>query len=124
VPSDEPTARPLPLHRTSAVARDARQGALIPAYLLVVPAHLSLDSPAPVRDSEAALPLLELIEQQASEAGVRVDARIERGRTYREALERLVERERFDVVMPGDGFADSDLEWLAARELRPSAVAT
>jgi nucleotide-binding universal stress UspA family protein len=93
----------------------SRNAMLVPAYLLLVPEHLSMGSPAPVRDAEAALPVLELIEQLASRAGVEVDARIARGRSYREALETLLETERFDAVVPGDGVATAP---------RPSAAAT
>ena len=39
------------------------------------------------------MPMLEAIEQRAAAQGVAVDARIERGRSYRHALERLLERE-------------------------------
>jgi nucleotide-binding universal stress UspA family protein len=92
----------------------SRQATLVPAYLLLVPEHLSLESPAPARDAEAALPLLELIEQVASRAGIAVDARIARGRTYGEALTGLLETERFDAVVPGDGLPKAP---------RPSAAA-
>ena len=45
--------------------------------------------------------MLEAIEQRASAQGVPVDARIERGRSYRHALARLLEQESFDrVVVP------------------------
>ena len=45
--------------------------------------------------------MLEAIEQRATAQGVAVDARIERGRSYRHALERLLEHETFDrVVVP------------------------
>jgi hypothetical protein len=100
-----------------AALRQARseRATLVPAYLLLVPEHLSMEAPAPVRDAEVALPLLELIEQLASRAGVEVDARIARGRTYRDALEALLEAERFDAVVPGDGVATAP---------RPSAAAT
>ena len=47
------------------------------------------------------MPMLEAIEQRAAAQGVPVDARIERGRSYRHALARLLERESFDrVVVP------------------------
>jgi hypothetical protein len=122
------------------------QGAiLVPAYLVVVPHHLSLESPAPVRQCEAALPVLELIEQRASRAGVAVDSRIERGRSHRHALATLIEHERYDtLVVPAgtstsDGFDPADVAWLlenapgevlvlrpseAVRAPRPSAAAT
>jgi hypothetical protein len=49
---------------------------------------------------------------------VAVDSRIERGRSYRHALERLLGRESFDrVVVPATaqgaaGFSGDDLVWL------------
>ena len=42
---------------------------LVPAYLATIPHHLSMDSPAPLRESEAAVPLLELIEQRVTRRG-------------------------------------------------------
>jgi Universal stress protein family len=91
---------------------------MVPAYLVVIPHHLSLESPAPVRESEAALPVLELIDQRASRAGVPVDSRIERGRSHRHALATLIEHERYDtLVVPArtstsDGFDAADVAWL------------
>jgi hypothetical protein len=67
------------------------------------------------------MPMLEAIEQRAAGQGVAVDSRIERGRSYRHALERLLERESFDrVVVPatvdsGSGFSGEDLVWLLER---------
>jgi hypothetical protein len=64
------------------------------------------------------MPMLEAIEQRATAQGVAVDARIERGRSYRHALERLLEHETFDrVVVPANatgatGFSGDDLVWL------------
>ncbi len=43
--------------------------------------------------------MLEAIEQRAGAQGVPVDARIERGRSYRHALARLLEHETFDRVV-------------------------
>jgi hypothetical protein len=105
------------LDATLRLAR-AQDATLVPAYLVVVPHHLSLESPAPVRESEAALPVLELIDQRASREKVPVDSRIERGRTHRHALSALVEHERFDtIVVPArtstsDGFEPADVAWL------------
>ena len=76
------------LDATLRLAR-SQDATLVPAYLVIVPQHLSLESPAPVRECEAALPVLELIDQRASRAGVPVDSRIERGRTHRHALASL-----------------------------------
>ena len=74
------------LEATLRLAR-AREATLMPAYLAIVPHHLSLEAAVPVREAEAAVPLLELIEQRATAAGVAVDARIERGRSPRHALD-------------------------------------
>ena len=113
----------------------AQDAILVPAYLATIPHHLSLDSPAPVRESEAALPLLELIEQLATRAGVPVDSRIERGRTPRHALTSIIEEERYDIlVVPAktrasDGFEPADIAWLLEHApgevlvLRPEPVA-
>jgi Universal stress protein family len=96
----------------------AQDATLIPAYLAVVPHHLSLDSPVPERESELAMPLLELIEQRATVEGVPVDSRIERGRTARHALGALLETERFDTLVvtakagTGPGFEPADVSWL------------
>jgi nucleotide-binding universal stress UspA family protein len=105
------------LEATLRLAR-AQDATLVPAYLVVVPHYLSLESAAPVRETEAALPVLELIEQRATRAGVPVDSRIERGRSHRHALSALVEHERFDtIVVPArtstsDGFEPADVAWL------------
>jgi nucleotide-binding universal stress UspA family protein len=123
------------LDATLRLAR-AQDATLVPAYLVVVPQHLSLESPAPVKESEAAMPVLELIEQRASRAGVPVDSRIERGRTHRHALSALLEHERFDtLVVPArtsssDGFESADVAWLLENApgevlvLRPGEAAT
>jgi Universal stress protein family len=105
------------LDSTLRLAR-AQDAVLVPAYLATIPHHLSLDSPAPLREAEAALPLLELIEQRATREGVAVDSRIERGRTPRHALTTLLENEGYDtLVVPAktsatDGFDPSDIAWL------------
>ena len=81
------------------------------------------------------MPMLEAIEQRATAQGVPVDARIERGRSYRHALDRLLEEESFDrVVVPasadgGEGLSGEDLVWLLRKApaevliLRPAAQA-
>jgi nucleotide-binding universal stress UspA family protein len=94
----------------------AEDATLMPAYLAAVSKRLPLDCPIPA-EAELAMPLLEAIEQRAAAQGVAVDARIERGRSYRHALERLLAQERFDrVVVPaganGDGLSGEDLIWL------------
>jgi Universal stress protein family len=96
----------------------AQDATLVPAYLAMVPQHLSLEAAVPARETEAALPVLELIEQRAMRAGVPVDSRIERGRTPRHALTALLENERYDTLVvaartgASDGFDPADVAWL------------
>jgi nucleotide-binding universal stress UspA family protein len=95
----------------------AEDATLMPAYLAEVPKQLPLDCAIPAEAAKA-MPMLEAIEQRATAQGVAVDSRIERGRSNRHALERLLSRESFDrVVVPataaaGAGFAGDDLVWL------------
>ena len=97
----------------SALRTARAQGAtLVPAYLAMVPNHLSLESALPLRESEAAVPLLELIDQRATSAGVAVDSRIGRGRTPRQALSELMDTERYDTLVvaaqTGESLVDGD----------------
>ena len=93
---------------------------LMPCYLATVPLNLPLDSPLP-HQCRGAMTLLEVIEQRAATQEVAIDARISRGRTYRDALRRELEEERFDRVIvsatsrPGSGFSGDDLVWLLGR---------
>jgi nucleotide-binding universal stress UspA family protein len=95
----------------------AEEATLMPAYLAAVPKQLPLDCSIPAEAAKA-MPMLEAIEQRATAQGVDVDSRIERGRSYRHALARLLDQERFDrVVVPaiaevGAGFSGDDLVWL------------
>jgi nucleotide-binding universal stress UspA family protein len=94
----------------------AEGATLMPAYLATVPKSLPLECPIPAEAAKA-MPMLEAIEQRAAAQGVAVDARVERGRSYRHALARLLEAERFDrVVVPAApgvaGFSGEDLVWL------------
>jgi nucleotide-binding universal stress UspA family protein len=95
----------------------AEEATLMPAYLAAVPKQLPLDCAIPAEAAKA-MPMLEAIEQRATAQGVAVDSRIERGRSYRHALARLLDRETFDrVVVPataavGAGFSGDDLVWL------------
>lgn len=95
----------------------AESATLMPAYLAAVPKQLPLDCSIPAEAAKA-MPMLEAIEQRAAGQEVSVDSRIERGRSYRHALERLLDRESFDrVVVPataqaGAGFSGDDLVWL------------
>jgi nucleotide-binding universal stress UspA family protein len=90
---------------------------LVPVFLARVPMHLPLDAALP-RQCDSALPLLEAIEQRAVRSGVAVDARIERGRSYRHAIRELIEHEDFDtvVVTAGDSGSEDllpdDVSWL------------
>jgi nucleotide-binding universal stress UspA family protein len=109
----------------------AEHATLMPAYLAAVPKRLPLDCSIPAEAAKA-MPMLETIEQRANAQGVAVDSRIERGRSYRHALARLLSHERFDrVVVPataeiGAGFSGDDLVWLLEKApaevliLRPS----
>jgi nucleotide-binding universal stress UspA family protein len=98
----------------------AEDATLMPAYLAAVPKSLPLECPIPAEASQA-MAMLEAIEQRAGSKGVPVDARIERGRTYRHALARLLSEEDFDrvVVSAGatgtHGLSGDDLVWLLER---------
>jgi hypothetical protein len=98
----------------------AEDATLMPAFLATVPRHLPLDAAIPLQ-CELGMPLLEAIEQAAARADVPVDARVARGRTYRHALERLLDEEPVDRVIvsatgnPRDGLTDDDLVWLLQR---------
>ena len=98
----------------------AEDATLMPAYLAEVPMRLPLDCAIP-NEAAMAMPMLEAIEQRAAAQDVAVDARIERGRSYRHALARLLDRESFDrVVAPArangeEGLDGEDLIWLLER---------
>jgi nucleotide-binding universal stress UspA family protein len=104
----------------------------VPAYLIMVPFSLALDSPLR-QEVEVALPVLEAVELHAQEEGVPVDARLERGRSLRDALRRLWEVESFDrILLPVSaderaGFDERDIAWILMHAptetlaLRPAA---
>lgn len=98
----------------------AENATIMPAYLARVPRQLPLDSPLPVQCTDS-MPLLEAIEQNVTSQGVAVDSRIARGRSYRDALRRLLADEQFDRVIvsatnsPNNGLTSDDLEWLLER---------
>jgi hypothetical protein len=98
----------------------AQDATLVAAYLAPVPLHLPLDA-ALTRECELALPLLEAVEHAAARAGVAVDSRIERGRTYRHALLELIAHERYDQIVVAAapegaaGFTAADVAWLLHR---------
>lgn len=110
----------------------AEEATLVPVFLARVSLDLPLDAPLP-RQCSMAVPLLEVIEQRATDAGVPVDSRIERGRNRRHALRRAIATERFDrIVMAAashgsPGFDADDVAWLLGNAegeivvLRPSA---
>jgi nucleotide-binding universal stress UspA family protein len=95
----------------------AENAVLMPAYLATVPKQLPLDCAIPAEAAKA-MPMLEAIEQRAAAQDVAVDARVERGRSYRHALKRLLQREEFErVVVPATstgsgGLSGDDLVWL------------
>ncbi|HEY1359503.1 MAG TPA: universal stress protein [Thermoleophilaceae bacterium] len=95
----------------------AETATLVPAYVATVPMQLSLEAPI-ARECEIAMPLLEAIERRAGRLDVPIDSRIERARTPRHGLARLIEEEEFDrIVVPArtsqtDGFASADVAWL------------
>jgi nucleotide-binding universal stress UspA family protein len=95
----------------------AEDATLLPVFLARVPLTLPLDSPLP-RQAAVCLRLQEAIEQRAAAFGVPVDARVERGRTYRHALRQTIANERFErIVMAaasdgGPGFGPEDVAWL------------
>jgi nucleotide-binding universal stress UspA family protein len=98
----------------------AEDATIMPAFLARVPRTLPLDSPLPGQCANG-MPLLEAIEQRAAAQGIPVDARIARGRTYRDALARLLDQESFDRIIvsatdsPRTGLSADDLEWLLER---------
>jgi nucleotide-binding universal stress UspA family protein len=98
----------------------AEDATIMPAYLARVSRNMPIDSPLPAQCG-GAMTVLEAIEQKATSLGVSVDSRIARGRTYRDALRRLLDSEQFDrvIVSAGDnprvGLSGDDLQWLLER---------
>jgi hypothetical protein len=95
----------------------AEEATLVPVFLARVSLDLTLEAPLP-RQCGVAIPLQEAIEQRAAKFGVPVDARIERGRTYRHALRETITHESFDRIViaasapGGAGFGADDVAWL------------
>jgi hypothetical protein len=95
----------------------AEHATVMPAFLARVPMSLPLDSALPVQCA-GGMPLLEAIEQRLTAQGIPVDSRVARGRSARDALRRLIEREHFDRVIvsadedPRSGLSYEDLRWL------------
>ena len=93
---------------------------------------LPLESALP-RQCSMAMPLLEAVEQRATEAGIPVDSRIVRGRNRRHALRQAIAEERFDRIViaasahDNHGFDPDDVAWLLENApgeivvLRPSS---
>jgi nucleotide-binding universal stress UspA family protein len=127
---DQPGDRILIPFTNQAISRRAFEAAMrlahaegstiVPTFLARVPRHLPIDAPLPAA-CEVGMPLLEAIEQRATAAGIPVDARVSRGRTYRDALNRILEQEHFDRVLvsatlsPRQGLSQDDLTWLLRR---------
>jgi hypothetical protein len=90
---------------------------LVPVFLARVSLDLPLDSALP-RQCSMAMPLLEAVEQRATEAGVPVDSRIVRGRNRRHALRQAIAQERYDRIViaaaseGSPGFDAEDVAWL------------
>ena len=95
----------------------AEDATLVPVFLARVSLQLPLDTPLP-RQSNIAIPLQEAIERRATKFGIAVDARIERGRTYRHALRQTIDHERFDRIViaaaahNNPGFGPEDIAWI------------
>ncbi len=95
----------------------AEEATLVPVFLARVALQLPLDTPLP-RQSNIAIPLQEAIERRATRFGIAVDARIERGRTYRHALRQTMDHERFDRIViaaaahNNPGFGPGDIAWI------------
>ena len=110
----------------------AEEATLMPVFLARVPLTLPLDAALP-RQSAIAIGLQEAIEQRAAAFGIPVDARIERGRTYRHALRQMIAHERFERIVISaaahghPGFDPEDAAWLLENApgeiivLRPAA---
>ena len=96
---------------------NAEDATVVPVFLARVPLHLPLDAPLP-RQSGLAIPLQEAIEHRATTFGVPVEARIERGRTYRHALRTAIAHERCSRIVIAAaahghrGFDPDDVAWL------------
>ena len=116
------TGQAIPRRAFEAAVRlaKAENATIMPAFLAPIPLTLPLDAAMP-RRCENGMPLLEAIEQRARGQGLEVDARVGRGRSYRDALRRLLESEHFDRVIvsaaeaPETGLTIEDLDWLLKR---------
>jgi nucleotide-binding universal stress UspA family protein len=110
----------------------AENATLVPVFLARVSLDLPLESALP-RQCSMAMPLLEAVEQRATEARIPVDSRIVRGRNRRHALRQAISEERFDRIViaasahDNHGFDPDDVAWLLENApgeivvLRPSS---
>lgn len=98
----------------------AEDAIIMPAFLANVPRHLPIDAPLSAQCLQA-MPLLEAIEQKAIAAGIQVEARVGRGRSYRDALRHVIAAEPVDRIIvsasanPRTGLSAQDLQWLLSR---------
>jgi hypothetical protein len=98
----------------------AENAIIMPAFLARVPMNLPLESALPVQCAKG-MPLLEAIEQRVSSQGIRVESRVGRGRSARDALRHLLDEEHFDRIIvsadedPRAGLSYDDLRWLLER---------
>jgi hypothetical protein len=98
----------------------AEGATIMPTYLARVPRHLPLDAPLALQ-CLSVMPLLEAIEQRVLAQGVAVDARVSRGRTYRDALRHQLALESVDRIVISattderSGLNGADLQWLLSQ---------
>jgi nucleotide-binding universal stress UspA family protein len=98
----------------------AEDATIMPAFLATVPMTLPLETPLTAQ-AGVGMPLLEALEQRFASHGLHVDARVSRGRSYRDALRHLLDQERFDrIIISADEFSpaglhEDDLLWLLER---------
>jgi hypothetical protein len=98
----------------------AENAIVMPAFLARVPMNLPLETALPVQCATG-MPLLEAIEQHLSSQGISVDSRVGRGRSARDALQKLLDAEHFDRIIvsadedPHAGLSYDDLRWLLQR---------
>ena len=116
------TGQAIPRRAFEAAVRlaKAENATIMPAFLVPIPLNLPLDAAMP-QQCQKGMPLLEAIEQRARGQGIEVDARVSRGRSYRDALRRLLATEHFDRIIvsaaeaPQTGLRADDLDWLLKR---------
>ena len=96
----------------------ATSATLVPVFLARVSLQVSLDAPLP-RTAATVIERQELIERRAAASGVPVDQRVERGRSYRHAMRKMIAHERFDRIVVAasattghGGFDADDIAWL------------